>query len=171
MTGNQADTTGGGMPQDVVARLQPLGRQRALEQVLRRQALEHHGSTGLEADGVRQAADAHGRHDAPIAVAARLAAAGIGGTVADLQVGHACTDCLDHAGALAAQGQRHGHRIQARALVGVDEVEADRVMAEADFARAGLADLGLDKLHLLGAAMLGDADGAALKGGHGKSSC
>ncbi len=45
------------------------------------------------------------------------------------------------------------------------------MMADADFTRAGVADLGLDELHLLGAAVLGDADNATVEGGHEKSSC
>ena len=167
LAGDQADAAGRGVPQDMVARLQALGRQRALEQVLRGQALEHHGGAGLEADRVGQAADRHRRHDAPLAVAARLGAGGVGDAIADLQVRDARADRLDHAGALAAEDERHAHRIQARALVGVDEVGADRVMADADLARAGLADLEIDELQLFGAAGLGDADGAAVVGGHG----
>jgi hypothetical protein len=61
---------------------------------------------------------------------------------------------FDDAGAFHAQLQRHRQLVQAGALVDVDEVQADGLVADADLAGAGLADLDVDDLHLLGAAML-----------------
>jgi hypothetical protein len=47
------------------------------------------------------------------------------------------------------------------ALVDIDEVQADRLVADADLAGPGLADLDVHQFHFLGAAMLADADGFA----------
>jgi hypothetical protein len=75
-----------------------------------------------------------------------------------------------HAGALVAEHQRHRQRVGAGALVDVDEVEADRMVADADLAGARVAHRQIDELHLFGAADLVDADGRAVGGGrHGRS--
>jgi hypothetical protein len=44
---------------------------------------------------------------------------------------------------------RHFQRIEPRALVDVDEVQAARVVPDADFARAGRAHVALDDAKLL----------------------
>jgi hypothetical protein len=49
LAGDQAHAAGGGVEQHLVAGLQAFDRQRLLQQVLRGQALEHHGRAGLEA--------------------------------------------------------------------------------------------------------------------------
>jgi hypothetical protein len=152
------------MEQHVVAVLQPLDGQRLLEQVLRGQALEHHGRPGLEADRVRQHAHALGRHHAHLAVAARRLA-GVGGTVADLEVGHAFAHRLHDAGAFHAKLQRHGEGVEPAALVDIDEVQADGLVADADLARAGVAHGHIYEFELFGATGLVDLDGK----GHGGS--
>jgi hypothetical protein len=134
LAGDQAHAAGRGVEQHEVARLQALHRARLLEQVLRRQALEHHGRAGLER--CRRAAAHARRHHAHLAVAARRVA-GVGGAVAGTQVRHALAHRLDHARAFHAELQRHGQGVQAGALVDVDEVQADGVVADADLAGPG----------------------------------
>ncbi len=68
---------------------------------------------------------------------------------------------LDHTRRLHAQLQRHGERVQARALVHVDEVQPHGLVPDADLARARVADLHIDQLHFLWSAMALDADGFA----------
>jgi hypothetical protein len=92
----------------------------AVEQVLHRQALQHHGGRGLEIDRVRQAHQDVGRHHAQLAVGA-VRPAGIGHAVARLHVGHALADRLDHAGAFLAQAGGQRHRVQAGAEIDVDK--------------------------------------------------
>ena len=162
LAGDQAHTTGRRVPQDVVARLQAFRRQRLAQQVLRRQALQHHGGAGLERDVVGQLAHGQCGHHARLAVAAGRVA-GVGGAVAGFQVRHALAHRLDDAGALHAQVQRHGQLVQAAALVDVDEVQPDGVVADADLARPGFAYGQVDKLHFFCAAVAGNLDGQ----GHG----
>jgi len=132
--------------QHEVAGLQTALWLRAGQQVGGGHALEHHGRTGLEIDAVRQLHDTLCRHHAHLAVAARRLA-GVGDAVTGLQVRDARTHRLDHARRLHAQRQRQRVRVQAGALVDVDEVQADGVVADAHLARAGVADGQIDELH------------------------
>ena len=157
---DQPDAAGRRMEQHEITLPQAALRLHLLQQVLRRQALEHHGRTGLEIDGVWQLADAFGRHHADLAIAARRLA-GVGGAIACLEVRHARSDGLDHAGRLHPELQRHRQLVHARALVNVDEVQADRLVPDPDLAGSRLADSDIDDLHLFGTAMLVDADGSA----------
>jgi len=151
-----------------VARLQAALRLGALEQVLRGQALEHHGRTGLKRDGVGQLANTFGGHHAQVAVAAgRLA--GIRRAVAHLQVRHALAHGLNHARGLHAQLQRQGQGVQAATLVHINKVQPHRVVADANLAGAGLAHRHGDELELLRAASLVNADGARCLGRHVKA--
>ncbi|MPN45095.1 hypothetical protein SDC9_192662 [bioreactor metagenome] len=127
---------------------------------MRRQPLEHHGRAGLETDGVGQLAHIHCRHHTHFAVAARRLAR-IGRAIAHLQVRDAITHGLDHARRLHADTCGHLQRIQARAVVHVDEVQADGLVADADLAGARLANLHIDKLQLFGTTMLTDLNGEA----------
>jgi hypothetical protein len=79
-------------------------------------------------------------------------------------VRHAVAHRFDDTGAFHAQAQRQRVLVQAGALVDVDEVQADGVVADADLARAGLAHGQVDELHLLGAAVLADLDGLGHRG-------
>ena len=162
LAGDQAHTAGGGMEQHMVTFLQAHHWQGTAQQVLGGQALEHHGGASLEADGVGELADVFGGHHTHFAVAAG-GVAGIRGAVAGLQVGDAGADGLNDAGAFHAQGQRHGEGVQASALVNVNEVQADRVVADADLAGAGVAHGHVHEFELFRAAGLVDADGL----GHG----
>ena len=84
------------MKQHKVPRFQPRLRQRFAQQVLRRQALEHHGRTSFKTDSIRQLANAFCGHDAQLAVTARWLA-GVGRAVADFKVRHTLTHGFDHA--------------------------------------------------------------------------
>ena len=155
LAGDQAHATGRRMEQHGITRCQALDRNAFLEQVLGGQALEHHGGSRLERNGIGQAAHAHGGHDAHLAVAARRIA-GIGHAVAHAQVLHAGPHGLDHACAFHAQAQGHGQRVQARALVHIDEVQAHRMVAYAYLAWPGLAHGDLHQLQDFGAAVVAD---------------
>ncbi len=65
---------------------------------------------------------------------------------------------LDDARALHAQIQRHRQRIDAAALVDVDEVDAAGLMPDANLTGARLAHLDIDQLHQFRAAGGFDAD-------------
>ena len=129
----------------------------ALEQVLRRQALEHHGSAGLKGDRIGQFAHALGGHHAHFAVATgRLA--GIGSAVAHLEVRHALAHGFDHARAFHAQFERHGQLVQAAALVHVNEVQADGLVADTDLTGAGFAHGDIHQFHNFGTTVLVNLD-------------
>jgi hypothetical protein len=57
---------------------------------------------------------------------------------------------FDHAGGLHADGGGQVQRVQARAVVHVDEVQADGVVADADFAGPGLAHGHVNHLKFFG---------------------
>ena len=159
LAGNQTHTPCGSVKQHKVTGLQSLDRQRLLQQVLRGQPLQHHAGCRVEGNAVGQAHHVLGRHHARFAVAARRVA-GIGGAVAGLQVRDANAYRLDDAGAFHAQRQRQRVGVQACALVHIDVIQPARVMADANLTWPGFAHLALDKVHLLGAAVSGDLDGA-----------
>ena len=71
--------------------------------------------------------------------AERVDKAGVGDAIADGNFGHAGPDRLDHARGLDAHAGRQRHRVQTSAEVGVGEVQADCLMAQADLSRTGLA--------------------------------
>src|SRR5262249_13643040 len=64
----------------------------------------------------------------------------IGDAIARLQVGHAWTDLLDHAGGLAAEPARQLYRIEAGAVIDVDEVQSDGGGPDTRLARTRLAE-------------------------------
>ena len=89
--------------------------------------------------------------------------AGIGDAIARLDVRDALAHGFDDAGCFAAQTARQRQRIEAGAVVGVDEVHADGGVADAGLTFAGLADRNLLPLQDLGATGLVQTDGF----GHG----
>ena len=153
------------MKQHKVAGLKPALWLRAAQQVLGRQALEHHGSTGLERDRIGQPAHAFGGHHAHLAVAARRLA-GIGRAVAHFQMGHALAHGLNNARRLHAQLHRHGQLVQTAALVHVDEIQANGLMADANLTGTGFTDGDVNKLEFFGATVLVDANGFGGDGCH-----
>jgi hypothetical protein len=84
--------------------------------------------------------------------------AGIGCTVAHLEVRDAFAHSLNNARSFHAQLQRHGQGVQTAALVNVDEVQANGFVANANFARAGLADFNVNQFELFWATVLVDLD-------------
>ena len=64
----------------------------------------------------------------------------VGHAVADSHVAHARPYRFDYARAFIAGDGREVHGIESRALVGVDEVHANRGMAQAHLSRTRLAD-------------------------------
>ena len=161
---DQSDATGCGVEKHRVTGVQTALRLGALEQVLHRQALEHHGRAGLETDGVRQFADAFGRHHAQLAVRAG-GLAGVSRTVTHPQVRNACAHRLDHACGFHAQLQRNRQRIQASAEIHIGVIQASGVVANAHLAGAGLTHAQGDHLQLLRATVLVDLDRAGRLGG------
>src|SRR5258706_2282769 len=80
------------------------------------------------------------------------------GMVARLDVAHPLAHRLHHAGRLEPDPGGQRHRVEAAAMVGVDEVEPDRAVADADLAGTGVADVDLLPAHRLGAARLVNPD-------------
>jgi hypothetical protein len=68
---------------------------------------------------------------------------------------------LDHPRGLHADARGHAERVQARAVVHVDEVQADGMVADADLARAGLAHGDVNDVEFFGTTVLADLDGKA----------
>ena len=106
LAGHQADTAGRGVVQDRLAALQ---REDLAEQVLRRHALHHQRRGAAVANAVGQRDQHLGRHHAHVGVRA-LRPEQVADAVADLDVGDALADRLDHADRVTAQpvGQRLG---------------------------------------------------------------
>jgi hypothetical protein len=166
LAGDQTDATRRGVEEHEVAGLQAFDRQRALQEVLHRQALQHHARRGVEGNAVGQLADRLGRHHPHFAVRARHVAR-IGRAVTDFQVRDALAHRLDHTGAFHAQGQGQRVGVQTRALIDIDEVQPAGVVADPDFAGARRADLEVYHLHRFGAAVLLDLDCLAHRGSPG----
>jgi hypothetical protein len=154
---DQADTAGRGMDQDGVARLHRAG---TAQQVLRSHALQHHRRAGLEVDRVGQLDQTVGRNVAHLCIGADRAA-GIGDAVADLQFGNRAADGFDHPGALKANAGGHRQRIGTGAMVDVDVVEADGVVAHARLVRRRVANADFFPAQDFGAAGGVKADGVA----------
>jgi hypothetical protein len=155
---DQADAAGGSVPyQEIARRERPLGPGPPQE-VLHRQALQHHRGAAREVDRVRQARHRDRRHVAHLGVAADLRRR-VRDPVARRDVRDPRAHRLDAAGALGAEHGRQLHRVEPGAVVDVDEVDAARVVADADLAGPGLA--GIVDLHMLqdlGAARALDLD-------------
>ena len=151
---DQADAAGGGMQQDGFAGFDAIG---LADQILHRQALQHHRRRGLVVDAVGQFDQAIGRDQPRLGIGADRGGA-IGDAVARLQIGDAGADFLDHAGRLAAETARQLARINAGAIVDVDEVQSDRGVANPRLARTGLAELDLLPDQNLGTTGLVKAD-------------
>ena len=128
----QPDAARGGMDQDRVARLHRVG---LAQQVLRRETLEHHDGADLVGDGLRQVDQQPGRHVALLGIGAERRA--VGHAVAGRELGHVGADRDDVAGRLVAEDQRQGVRVDALALVDVDEVEPHGALPYADLSGAG----------------------------------
>ena len=157
LASDQAHATGGGMEQHKVTGLQTTLGQGALEQKLGGHAFEHHGRAGVEVDRIGQFAHHFGRHHPHFAIAAR-GLAGIGRAVPHLEVGDARAHGLDHARSFHAQVQGHGQGVQTGALVHVDEIQAHRFVADADFTGARVTHGDINDFEDFGTTVLVNAD-------------
>jgi hypothetical protein len=125
----------------------------------------HPPQQGGGRDAVRnplgQAHQAVGGNDAPLGVRPRRAR-GVGHALARRELGDALAGFFDDAGRLHADAVRQARQgIEARPMVGVDEVDPDGRLEEQDLARARLARIERLEAQHLGTARLVDADGAA----------
>ncbi|MNZ35112.1 hypothetical protein D3C78_525020 [compost metagenome] len=150
LAGQGADTPRSGVEQDGFATLEIIG---LAQQVLHGQALEHHSGSLFESDGVRQAHQVGFGQHVNLAVSAQRAAA-ISHAIADLEPGHFAADRVDHARAFRTQTRWQGRwRVEAAAVIGVDEVQADGLVGHAHLLRAGLGGLVVHILKYFRAAM------------------
>src|SRR5574343_973987 len=85
--------------------------------------------------------------------------AGISHTLADLDLADAFANRLDHTGAFQANARGQGQRIEAGAVIGIDVVEADGVVAYRRFAGSRGGQIDRFPAQNLGAAGLMNADG------------
>ena len=151
---NQTHPAGGRMEQNRVARFELGG---AVEQILHRQPLHHHGRAGLERNRVGQLEQNLSGHVAHVGVSA-VRSPRIGDAVAHTNHGHALAHRLDYAGAFHTQPRRQRLRIQPRAKIDVDEVHADRFVAHARLAGPRCAHLNVHQFHHFRAADAVDAN-------------
>ena len=150
LRGDEPDAAGGGVEQDGVAGLHPVGPP---QQVLRGEALEHHCGCGLVGDGVGQVDHTLGVDHDLLGIGA--GGAGIGDALADTEIGDALTERIDHARALLAEGEgERGRLVSAGAEIDVDEVDTDGGLADADLARTRLRRGHVLVGHRLGPAIL-----------------
>ena len=131
LTENEPDAAGGGMNDDHVTIAHAVG---AMEQILRRHALQHHRRRLIGFDRVRQDDDPIGGHVATLGVGSKDAA--VGDTVTRLDVDHAAADRLDQTGTFHADDRRETRIfVEAGPEINVDEVYPDGKMADQEFAR------------------------------------
>ena len=136
---DRADAAGGRMQQDGVAGFDAVGLP---DQILRRQALQHHRRRGLVVDAIGQLEQAIGGYQSRLGVGAHRRGA-IRDAIARLQIRDARADLFDDAGALAAEAARQLDRIKPRAVIDVDEIQTDRGVADAGLPGTRLADIDL----------------------------
>ena len=152
---NLADAARRRMDEDRVALLHAIGLP---EQILRGQALEHHGGGLIVGDVVPQRDEVL---DVDVA-GLRIGAWGgdVGDAVADLEIRHAGTDGRHLAGAFAAGGEGQLRRVEAVAEVHVEVIDADGVVTDLRLAFAGGRQLDVLEFHHLGTAGLVNTNGA-----------
>jgi hypothetical protein len=134
---DRADAADRGMNQQRIALAHAID---LAQQHLRCQALQHQRSSLSIVDAVGDAHQPLGGQHARFAVSAG-GIERVGDAVADFDLADARADGLDYARCLAAEHRGKRHRIQAGALVGIDEVEPDRRVPDAHLARTGVGDL------------------------------
>ena len=123
---------------------------------MHRHALQHHRGGLLVADALGDFDHALGRHHARLAIGA--GEPGISDAIACLQVLHALAHGLDHARGLVAGHHRQLHRVEARALIGIDEVDPDRGVPDAHLSRTGVGDRDVVHLQCFRSAVLMETD-------------
>ena len=159
LAGDEADASGGGVEEDGVARLHLAG---AVQEILHGHALEHHRGSGLVVDPVGDSDNAGGGYEARLGIGAH-GRRGVGDAVARSEIGDIESHGLHRAGGFEPRREGAlGNGIEAAAVIGVDVVEADRGVTDADLAGAGLAEFDLFPLHDLRAAGVVGADCTAV---------
>ena len=124
-------------------------RENLADEILHRQALQHHRGRGLEGDGVRQFDQPIRWHHAHLRVAA--VRRHIGHTIADLDRFNILPEADDLARRLVTQDEGHSRRlVMAAAKVGIDEIHADRAIADKDLPAAGRREFDVFQPHDFG---------------------
>ncbi len=127
------------------------------KKILDRQPFEHHRCGLLEADRLRDLDDGGSRHRARLSVGADRALR-IRDAIAFLQAHHFRADRIDDAGAFEAKAVWQRVRIQAGAVVNVDEIQTDRVLTDSHLARPRIGHVGFDQFNDFGTAVRADHD-------------
>ena len=102
LTGDQTDSAGGGVDQDLVTALHRKG---VAQQISRGQPLQHHCRAGSATQAVRQFEQAVRRHAAHLAIGTERAGT-VGHAISRLDVRHAIADGLDHSSPFAPETGR-----------------------------------------------------------------
>ncbi len=137
LTQDEPDTTRGRMDEDRVA----LGHLVSTpQQILSREALQHHGRGLWVGDSLRHLDQAVGRNVASFAVRAGLGE-DVSHPIPDTKSPDLLAEGGDDARGLAAQAVRQLERIESGSLVDIDVVETDRGVTNLSFVRPGTAEL------------------------------
>jgi hypothetical protein len=115
------------------------------QQILRGHALEQQCRRHVVADAIGELDQLVGRDIAPLGIGSD-AGVHIGDALADHMIRDARAYRLDDASGFEAETCRQRQRVDALALIDVDEVEADRLMADPDFAGGRWRDVALHHL-------------------------
>ena len=126
LAGDASDAARCGVEEDGVA---ARGAHAAEQEKFGGHPLEHHGGRRAVVDPRRQPHQAIGRDDPRLGVGA--AHPRVGDTVTDGEIGDPRTDGVDDAGSLLSRRERQaGRLVEPRPEIDVDEVEADRRLAD-----------------------------------------
>ncbi len=129
LTQNLADAAGSGMHDDRVARLHCVGFP---AEKTRRHAFQQDRGGGREIDVIGHVHELAGRAQHEFGVGAdRLQ---IRDAIAGPETADVSADGLDHAGAFIAGNERQWRWIKTAALIGIEKIDADRVIAHEHFA-------------------------------------
>jgi hypothetical protein len=130
-----ADTAGGRVDQNGVAVFHV---ETPADQELGGHALQQHRGGGLQADAVGDLHRALGRDNRGFAIGAQGPV--VGDAVAHVEPRDAIADRLDRPRRLQADHRRHLQRVETRAVIGVDIVQTDGLVANEDLAGGGRGD-------------------------------
>ena len=126
------------------------------DEIVHGETLEHHSGGLNVADALRELDEPVGRCESQRAI--RSGQGRICDAIAGLQVANIRADRLDDSRALLSRDGRQRHRIESRALVGVDEIDANRGVAQQRLAGTGLADRHIHQLQDFGTAGRAELD-------------
>ncbi|MOA14114.1 hypothetical protein D3C78_1341980 [compost metagenome] len=155
LAGQRTDTPGSGVEQDGFATLEFIG---LTQQVLHGQPFEHDACGLFEADSIRQVHQVVLWQGMQVAVGPQRAAA-ICHAVTDLEARHVTAHRIDHASTFCAKARWQGRRsIEPATEVGVDEVQADGLVADTHLLRARFGRLIIHILKHFGAAVGAELD-------------